>query len=334
MVSGIILAGGSSTRYGTGENKTLVELLGRPVLEYSLRVFLAADVVDEVVLAAKAGEEAALRKLAEGLCLQKPVTVVTGGADRAASVEKALAAARGERVLIHDGARPLVTERMLEDCLAALEEADGATIATPSRDTVKLADGEGFVAATTDRSRTWLVQTPQAFYREELLALHRALGDGPERGQITDDCMLLERAGRRVKLVPGSCRNLKITATRSCSLPESRSMPRPARAAMRSASHTFSSRRIWSALWIFWRSESGNITKHIERLQKAPRLSTRTDGALFRQDLNTNVQTSEAFPMCLRRPYLFPCVGKDRGEKGAWMRLVHSANTVLTSTNY
>ena len=73
MVSGIILAGGSSTRYGTGENKTLVELLGRPVLEYSLRVFLAAAVVDEVVLAAKAGEEAALRKLAEGLCLQKPV---------------------------------------------------------------------------------------------------------------------------------------------------------------------------------------------------------------------------------------------------------------------
>ena len=133
MVSGIILAGGSSTRYGTGENKTLVELLGRPVLEYSLRVFMAADVVDEVVLAAKAGEEAALRKLAEGLCLQKPVTVVTGGADRAASVEKALAAARGERVLIHDGARPLVTEQMLEDCLAALEEADGATIATPSR---------------------------------------------------------------------------------------------------------------------------------------------------------------------------------------------------------
>ena len=132
----------------------------------------------------------------------------------------------------------------------------------------------------------------------------------------------------------GCCRNLKITATRSCSLPESRSMPRPARAAMRSASHTFSSRRIWSALWIFWRSESGNITKHIERLQKAPRLSTRTDGALFRQGLNTNVQTSEAFPMCLRRPYLFPCVGKDRGEKGAWMRLVHSANTVLTSTNY
>ena len=176
MVSGIILAGGSSTRYGTGENKTLVELLGRPVLEYSLRVFLAADVVDEVVLAAKAGEEAALRKLAEGLCLQKPVTVVTGGADRAASVEKALAAARGEVVLIQDGARPLVTERMLEDCLAALEEADGATIATPSRDTVKLADEEGYAEATTDRSRTWLIQTPQAFYREKLLALHRALG--------------------------------------------------------------------------------------------------------------------------------------------------------------
>lgn len=123
-------------------------------------------------------------------------------------------------MLIHDGARPLVTDQMLEDCLAALEEADGATIATPSRDTVKLADEEGCAEATTDRSRTWLIQTPQAFYREELLALHRALGDGPERGQITDDCMLLERAGRRVKLVPGSCRNLKITTPEDRELAE------------------------------------------------------------------------------------------------------------------
>lgn len=220
MVSGIILAGGSSTRYGTGENKTLVELLGRPVLEYSLRVFLGSPAVDEVILAARAGEEATLRALAESLSPEKPVTVVTGGKDRAESVQNALTAAKGERVLIHDGARPLVTKELLEDCLAALEEADGATIATPSRDTVKLADEEGYAEATTDRSRTWLIQTPQAFYREELLAMHRALGDGPERGQITDDCMLLERAGRRVKLVPGSCRNLKITTPEDRELAE------------------------------------------------------------------------------------------------------------------
>lgn len=220
MVSGIILAGGSSTRYGTGENKTLVELLGRPVLEYSLRVFLGSPAVDEVILAARAGEEATLRALAESLSPEKPVTVVTGGKDRAESVQNALTAAKGERVLIHDGARPLVTKELLEDCLAALEEADGATIATPSRDTVKLADEEGYAEATTDRSRTWLIQTPQAFYREKLLALHRALGNGPERGRITDDCMLLERAGRRVKLVPGSCRNLKITTPEDRELAE------------------------------------------------------------------------------------------------------------------
>lgn len=211
MVSGIILAGGSSTRYGTGENKTLAMLCGRPVLEYSLRVFLGSPAVDEVILAARAGEEATLRALAESLSPEKPVTVVTGGKDRAESVQNALTAAKGERVLIHDGARPLVTKELLEDCLAALEEADGATIATPSRDTVKLVDEEGYAEATTDRSRTWLIQTPQAFYREELLALHRALGNGPERGRITDDCMLLERAGRRVKLVPGRRENIKIT---------------------------------------------------------------------------------------------------------------------------
>lgn len=220
MVSGIILAGGSSTRYGTGENKTLAMLCGRPVLEYSLRVFLGSPAVDEVILAARAGEEATLRALAESLSPEKPVTVVTGGKDRAESVQNALTAAKGERVLIHDGARPLVTKELLEDCLAALAQADGAAVAVASPDTVKLTGADGYVERSTDRSRTYLIQTPQAFYREELLALHRALGDGPERGQITDDCMLLERADRRVKLVPGSCRNLKITTPEDRELAE------------------------------------------------------------------------------------------------------------------
>ena len=220
MVSGIILAGGSSTRYGTGENKTLVELLGRPVLEYSLRVFLGSPALDEVILAARAGEEATLRALAESLSPEKPVTVVTGGKDRAESVQNALTAAKGERVLIHDGARPLVTKELLEDCLAALAQADGAAVAVASPDTVKLTGADGYVERSTDRSRTYLIQTPQAFYREELLALHRALGDGPERGQITDDCMLLERAGRRVKLVPGRRENIKITTPEDRELAE------------------------------------------------------------------------------------------------------------------
>ena len=181
------------------------------MLEYSLRVFLGSPAVDEVILAARAGEEATLRALAESLSPEKPVTVVTGGKDRAESVQNALTAAKGERVLIHDGARPLVTKELLEDCLAALAQADGAAVAVASPDTVKLTGADGYVERSTDRSRTYLIQTPQAFYREELLALHRALGDGPERGQITDDCMLLERAGRRVKLVPGRRENIKIT---------------------------------------------------------------------------------------------------------------------------
>ena len=217
MVSGIILAGGSSTRYGTGENKTLVELCGRPVLEYSLQVFLSASQIDEIVLAARAGEKEELQRLAERLSPAKPVTVVIGGVDRAASVENALKAAHGEVVLIHDGARPLVTGQMITDCLSALKEADGATLAVPSRDTVKLADEEGYVEATTNRSRTWLVQTPQAFRREELLKLHHSL---MEREMVTDDCMLLERAGRRVKLVPGSRRNIKITTPEDKELAE------------------------------------------------------------------------------------------------------------------
>lgn len=217
MVSGIILAGGSSTRYGTGENKTLVELCGRQVLEYSLQVFLQSPLLEEVILAAKAGEETLLRELAATFCPPKTVRVVTGGADRADSVKNALEAARGETVLIHDGARPLVTPEMIKDCLTALEEADGATVAVPSCDTVKLADSNGYVTTTTERSKTWLIQTPQAFRREELLALHRSI---TERETVTDDCMLLERAGRRVKLVMGSYRNLKITTPEDRELAE------------------------------------------------------------------------------------------------------------------
>ena len=217
MVSGIIAAGGSSTRFGTGQNKTLCLLAGRPVLAYSLRIFLASTAVDEVILVARAGEEQSVRALAQSLAPQKPVAVVTGGADRVASVQKGLATAKGEIVLIHDGARPFVTEKMITDCLAALEGADGVTAAIPSRDTVKLADGRGNVIATTCRRETFLVQTPQAFYREQLLRLHRTLSD---RDTVTDDCMLLERAGLRVKLVAGSERNLKITTPNDLLLAE------------------------------------------------------------------------------------------------------------------
>lgn len=217
MVSGIIAAGGSSTRFGTGQNKTLCLLAGRPVLAYSLRTFLASPAVDEVILVARSGEEQAVRALAQSLAPQKPVAVVTGGADRVASVQKGLAAAKGEIVLIHDGARPFVTEKMITDCLAALEGADGVTAAIPSRDTVKLADGRGNVIATTCRRETFLVQTPQAFYRDQLLRLHRTLSD---RDTVTDDCMLLERAGLRVKLVAGSERNLKITTPNDLLLAE------------------------------------------------------------------------------------------------------------------
>ena len=217
MVSGIIAAGGSSTRFGTGQNKTLCLLAGRPVLAYSLRTFLASPAVDEVILVARSGEEQAVRALAQSLAPQKPVAVVTGGADRVAAVQTGRAAAKGESGRIPDGARPFVTEKMITDCLAALEGADGVTAAIPSRDTVKLADERGNVIATTCRRETFLVQTPQAFCREQLLRLHRTLSD---HDMVTDDCMLLERAGLRVKLVAGSERNLKITTPNDLLLAE------------------------------------------------------------------------------------------------------------------
>ena len=131
--------------------------------------------------------------------------------------ETAEAASADQEVERLDGPWSRVPLGMLADGLTTLEEADGATVAVPSRDTVKLADSNGYVTTTTERSKTWLIQTPQAFRREELLALHCSI---TERETVTDDCMLLERAGRRVKLVMGSYRNLKITTPEDRELAE------------------------------------------------------------------------------------------------------------------
>ena len=205
----VLLAAGNSTRMGGGRSKVLEELEGRPALCRSLEVLDRCPLIGEICLVCREQDRADMLPLTSGLAT--PVRVVPGGAQRQDSVEQGVEALTGpwEYVAIHDGARPLVTEEVLAAVCRDAMAHGAATAAVPSKDTCKLADGAGFVAATPARDRLWAVQTPQAFS----LALYReALEKARAAGQsYTDDCQLIEAAGGSVKLTMGDYRNIKLT---------------------------------------------------------------------------------------------------------------------------
>jgi len=202
MTVALIVAAGSGERLGAGRPKALVQVAGRPLLQWSIDALGGVAGIERIVVALPPGTPA-----------PAGVTAVDGGAVRSESVRRALAAAgEAELVLVHDAARPLLSAELAEKVIAALEgaeDADAAIAAVPVTDTVKRVDATGAVAETLDRSLLWAVQTPQVFRRE---ALQRAL-DVPaeELAQATDDAWLIERRGGRVIVVRASEENLKVT---------------------------------------------------------------------------------------------------------------------------
>ncbi|MCW3057347.1 MAG: 2-C-methyl-D-erythritol 4-phosphate cytidylyltransferase [Solirubrobacterales bacterium] len=202
MAVALIVAAGSGERLGAGRPKALVELAGRPLVQWSIDALRDVEGIERIVLA-----------LPPGITSPPGVTAVEGGATRSDSVRRALGAAGdGDPVVVHDAARPLVTRELTEQVIAALEadpDADAAIAASPVTDTVKRVDGAGAVSETLERSELWAVQTPQVFRRA---ALERALDVSPqELALATDDAWLVERAGGRVIVVRASEENLKVT---------------------------------------------------------------------------------------------------------------------------
>jgi 2-C-methyl-D-erythritol 4-phosphate cytidylyltransferase len=170
------------------------------MLQWSVAALRSIPDIDQIVVALPAGETAPAGCVA-----------VTGGATRSASVRAALAAARpdGDPILIHDAARPLLTQELIEAVLAGLEGVDCAIAAAPVTNTTKECDDDQLVVRTLDRSRLWSVQTPQVFRRD---ALERAFRLPPvEVAQATDEASLIERSGGRVRVVAAPAENLKVT---------------------------------------------------------------------------------------------------------------------------
>lgn len=206
-VTAVILVAGNSTRYGQNRNKNFEMLNGKMVLEYSLNAFNTNNYIDNIIIVSKEDEKEIVKNLLEKQSLQKEVTVVVGGKTRQESVYNAISTTTSDIAIIHDGARPMIKQKYINDCVEAMETIKGATIGVKSKDTIKITDENNFVIETTKRANTWIIQTPQCFDREILLSLHNKY----KNEECTDDCMLLEKGDYKVKILEGDYTNIKIT---------------------------------------------------------------------------------------------------------------------------
>lgn len=213
-ICAVVLAGGKGSRMHSNIRKQYMTLAGKPLLAYSLMAFEKSD-VDEIVVVAGSGEEEYIwNEIIRPYGITKAVKVTEGGQERYHSVYEGLKVCSGcDMVLIHDGARPLVTEEIIARTIEYTRINEACVVGMPVKDTIKSADDETFAAETLERSRLWQIQTPQAFSYPLIRRAYDALmADEFAQQGITDDAMVVERmTDRRVKLVEGSYQNMKVT---------------------------------------------------------------------------------------------------------------------------
>lgn len=190
-----------------GIDKVLAPLGGRPVLAHVLGAFDSCKSIDQIVLVVNEKSLEACQKLIAEAKITTPIEVCVGGERRQDSVAAGLKQLKDcDWVVIHDGARPLVTRELIEAGLKAAKETGAAVAAVPVTDTIKVADDDRTVLETPSRRNLWAVQTPQVFRPDIITKAYRQA-----KGEATDDAALVEQAGFKVKLYMGSYDNIKIT---------------------------------------------------------------------------------------------------------------------------
>ncbi|MBQ8280511.1 MAG: 2-C-methyl-D-erythritol 4-phosphate cytidylyltransferase [Roseburia sp.] len=208
----IVLAGGSGKRMNSKVHKQYLLINEKPVLYYSLKAFEDSQVSD-IILVVGAGEvEYCKKDIVEKYGFRKVKAIVEGGKERYHSVYEGLkAATETDYVLIHDGARPFVSQPIIERTIDAVCQHQACVVGMPVKDTIKIVDDQTYAKDTPNRSNVWMVQTPQAFaYPLIYDAYTRMLAE--EDSAITDDAMVVERmTDYKVKLIEGSYQNIKIT---------------------------------------------------------------------------------------------------------------------------
>jgi len=220
-VTVLIPAAGIGRRMGRAVAKQFLLLGDKPLLAHTLLVFQRAAEVDEIIpILAPEDMESCLRDIIEPFHISKVKTLVAGGKERQDSVLHGLQKIEKDSsiVLVHDGVRPFVTLDMIREVVEHARKGESVAVGVPVKDTVKEVDEKGFVLRTLERSRLWAIQTPQAFPVKVLRHAYEETDRHNDR--CTDDAMLVEQAGGKVRVIMGSYDNIKITTPEDLTLAE------------------------------------------------------------------------------------------------------------------
>jgi 2-C-methyl-D-erythritol 4-phosphate cytidylyltransferase len=211
MNCAIIMAAGKGKRMKTDINKQFILLKGKPILAYTIDKFQKNSSIDEIIIVAAPDEISFCEnEIVYKYSFNKVKKVVCGGKERQNSVINGLMAAKeSDIVLIHDGARPFIDDRIINQGIEYAKTYGGAACGITPKDTIKVRNIDGFSEKTLDRSKLFCVQTPQCFKYEDILNAHIYAKE--KNVLATDDTMLFEMMGNRVYLYEGSYNNIKIT---------------------------------------------------------------------------------------------------------------------------
>lgn len=216
----LIPAAGSGKRMGANRNKLLLQVRSKPLIAWTLLAAEAASSISWIGIVSQSPDWDDFKSIIADLKLKKTIALIPGGATRQESVYNGLQAlpTNAEQVLIHDGARCLVTPNLFDACSDAILHCSGLIAAIPVKDTIKVVDDNGIITSTPARKQLWAAQTPQGF---DVNLLKHCHAEGVRQGwEVTDDAALFEKCGLEVRIVPGEETNLKITTPQDLAIAE------------------------------------------------------------------------------------------------------------------
>ena len=223
----IVLAGGSGKRMNSTVKKQFLQIHDKPLLYYALKVFEDSFIDSVILVTSEDDKEHCQKEIVEKYQFHKVKKIVTGGKERYHSVANGVMAAEEcDYLFIHDGARPFLSQDMLARLFEEVKKSNACVAGMPVKDTIKIANADGYIESTPKRDLVWMIQTPQVFSYELIFKAYAILlkeeNSLIEKGiSITDDAMVVETLlGEKVKLVEGSYKNIKITTPEDISVAE------------------------------------------------------------------------------------------------------------------
>ncbi|MBD2444225.1 2-C-methyl-D-erythritol 4-phosphate cytidylyltransferase [Dolichospermum sp. FACHB-1091] len=216
----LIPAAGSGRRMGANRNKLLLQVRSKPLIAWTLLAAEAASSISWIGIVSQPPDWDDFKSIIAELKLKKTIALIPGGATRQESVYNGLQAlpTNAGQVLIHDGARCLVTPNLFDACSDAILHCSGLIAAVPIKDTIKVVNDNGIITSTPERKQLWAAQTPQGF---DVNLLKQCHAEGIRQGwEVTDDAALFEKCAMEVRIVPGEETNLKITTPQDLAIAE------------------------------------------------------------------------------------------------------------------